>query len=87
MVVLPDWYVFIDVDPEEGLRRARARNSASKDAGKFDLFDNREVQFHHSVRRGYLEFFSKVPHIKIDANRPLEVVRRDFLKQMRKLLK
>ncbi|HTK33339.1 MAG TPA: dTMP kinase [Candidatus Paceibacterota bacterium] len=91
LMVTPDLYVFVDVDPEEGLKRARGRNQ-SLDMGKqYDHFDDREVVFHQNVRKGYLKFFEKIkesgtPYIVVDANRPLETVKRDFLVQMKKQL-
>lgn len=91
LTMVPDLYVFVDVDPEQGLKRARGRNQ-SLDIGKqYDHFDDREVTFHENVRKGYLKFFEKVksmgtPYIIIDANRPLEVVKKDFLLQMRQRL-
>ncbi|MDD5165145.1 MAG: dTMP kinase [Candidatus Pacebacteria bacterium] len=89
LMVTPDIYVFVDVDPEEGLKRAHGRNQ-SFDIG-YDHFDDREITFHQNVRKGYLKFFEKVkalgtPCIIIDANRPLETVKKDFLIQMRQQL-
>jgi len=75
--VMPDLYVFIDVDPKEGLRRASSRNQ-SLIAG-YDHFDDREIEFHKKVRAGYRKFLGKVPHVVIDANRSFEEVRADFL--------
>ncbi|MDE2188148.1 MAG: dTMP kinase [Patescibacteria group bacterium] len=75
--IVPDLYVFLDVDPREGLRRAAARNQSLL-AG-YDNFDDREIAFHKKVRKGYLEFFKKVPHKIIDANQPFEKVKADFL--------
>jgi dTMP kinase len=81
--VKPDLYIFVDVDPKEGVRRARSRNQSLL-AGTYDHFDDREVAFHQKVRDGYLTFFSKVPHIVIDANRPLEEVKKEFIQEVRK---
>ncbi len=86
--VLPSGYIFFDVDPREGIRRARARNAAeAKVNGKtYDKFDNRELAFHQAVRNGYLKFFERVPHIVIDANRPQEIVIADFIRIARELI-
>jgi dTMP kinase len=78
MAVLPDLYVFVDVDPETGLRRVADRNQTLL-AG-YDHFDDRQVDFHEKVRAGYKKFIKKVPHEIIDANRPFEEVKKDFLK-------
>ncbi len=85
--IIPDLYIYLDVDPTEGTRRAQARNNASDAKGKYDHFDDRHVEFHSKVREGYLAFFSKkkclfwpkIPHIIINANRPLEEVKKEFL--------
>lgn len=80
---LPDLYVFIDVEPKEGVRRARSRNQNLSLDKQYDHFDDREVAFHDKVRNGYRRFFEKVPHIVIDANRPLEIVKADFVAQIK----
>jgi dTMP kinase len=77
LAVIPDLYIYIDVDPREGLRRVANRNQ-SLIAG-YDHFDDREVDFHEKVRDGYMKFMKKVPHEIIDANRPFEEVKKDFI--------
>lgn len=84
--ILPDVYIFVDVDPETGMRRAQARNNASDAAGKYDHFDDRKFEFHKKVREGYMRFNQKVPHIVVDGNKPLEVVKKDFLAILQKQL-
>lgn len=71
--VKPDLYIYMDVDPEEGLRRTAKRGGRTH-------FDDRGVSFHQMCREGYLDFINSRPHCIIDANRPevdvvLEVVR------------
>ena len=77
LAVVPDLYIFIDVDPREGLRRAANRNQSLLRG--YDHFDAREVDFHRKVRGGYKKFFKEVPSVTIDANRPFEEVKKDFL--------
>jgi dTMP kinase len=84
--VLPDLYIFLDVDPREGLRRANSRNQSLLSGKQYDHFDDRDVEFHKKVREGYLKFFENVPHTVIDANRPLEVVKKDFISTVEKAL-
>jgi len=86
--ILPDLYVFIDVDPKEGLKRAHGRNQSLLKDKEYDHFDDREITFHENVRKGYFAFFDKArelgtPYIIIDANRPLDVVKRDFIAQIK----
>jgi dTMP kinase len=86
LAVIPDIYIFVDVDPSEGVRRAHSRNQSLLQGKQYDHFDDREIEFHEKVRQGYLKFFAKVPHIVIDANRPLEEVKKDFIKEIKKLV-
>lgn len=79
LAVVPDLYIFVDVDPHEGVRRAHSRNQSLLQSKQYDHFDDREIAFHQSVRDGYKRFLAKVPHIIIDANRPLEEVKKDFI--------
>jgi dTMP kinase len=89
--IIPDLYVFIDVDPKEGLKRAHGRNRSQLGGGEYDHFDDRELIFHENVRKGYIAFFNRArdlgtPYIVIDADRPLEAVKNDFVAQIRKRL-
>ncbi len=81
---VPHIYIFLDVDPKTGLQRR------SKEKG-YDIninhFDQRDINFHKRIRKGYLEFFKHVPHKIVDANRPLEEVKSDFLTVIKKVLK
>ena len=77
----PDLYIFLDVDPKEGIRR-RAMHRG------YDVnhFDKRTVDFHERVRAGYLEFFKDMPHKIIDANKPLAEVEKEFKKILKSQL-
>ncbi len=92
LAIVPDLYIFVDVEPKEGLRRANGRNqSLLKGQQQYDHFDDREISFHENVKKGYIKFFEKAkalgtPHMIIDANRPLEVVKKDFITQIKKQL-
>jgi dTMP kinase len=88
LMVTPDLYVFVDVDPAEGLKRARGRNQSLAIGKEYDHFDDREITFHENVRKGYLKFFEATkakgtPYIIIDSNRPLETVKKDFIFQIK----
>jgi dTMP kinase len=52
--VKPDLTILLDLDPEKGLARARARNQA-EGATSTTRFDDEEIAFHTRVREGYLE--------------------------------
>lgn len=83
--VTPDLYVFIDVEPEEGLRRVSLRNSANHDSNHFD---ERKLDFHKKVRMGFQKFFEskQIKSVTINANRSLEEVKKDFIDVFRKEL-
>lgn len=84
---VPDLYIFVDVDPTEGVRRAHSRNqSLLSGQPQYDHFDDREVHFHTKVREGYLKFLKQVPHVILDANRPLEQVKKDFIRLIKQEL-
>jgi dTMP kinase len=70
---IPDLYIFLAVDTDEGFKRAR------KEERTFDHFERRPRVFHERVREGYAEFLKSVPHVVVDANRPLEAVQKDVL--------
>jgi dTMP kinase len=75
----PDLTILLDIAPEVGLARARARNHSSlKDEGRFEAED---VRFYTRVRQGYLELAAQDPKRfrVIAADRPIEDVHRDVL--------
>ena len=86
LLILPDVYVFIDVEPKEGMRRANSRNQSLISGKQYDHFDGREIKFHQKVKEGYGKFFKKISHIVIDANRPFEEVKKDFIDELKKRL-
>lgn len=68
----PDLYVFLDLDPEEGLRRIFTNR-----LDEVSRIDRESLPFHRRVREGYREFFSAMPPEKvvtIDASRPKDEV-------------
>lgn len=83
MSIKPDMYIFVDVDIEEGLKRARTRNKNSEEGNHFD---DREMKFHEKVKEGYVKFLSNVPHVTVNANRPLEEVKKSFVETLEKVL-
>ena len=87
LTVIPDMYIYVEVAIEEGIRRARSRNQSLLNGKLYDHFDDRELEFHGRVAEGYKRFLSKVPHLIIDANRPLETVKKDFIYEIQGFLK
>jgi dTMP kinase len=74
----PDLTFLLDIEPEVGLARARARNHArTEDEGRFEAED---LEFYNKIRDGYLELASEDERIQlIYADRPIEAVHRHIL--------
>lgn len=78
---VPDLVIFLDVPPEEGLRRAAARKERTT------RFEAEELAFHERVRAGYLAHLDDYARgVRIDANRPLEEVYVDVKAAVEELL-
>ncbi len=62
--LLPDLVLFLDVDPEEGLKRTGKRKSQEQDS-----FEDKELEFHNNLRRGFLELSESLPEpfVVVDA--------------------
>src|SRR6059036_2181954 len=74
----PDLTFLLDIEPEVGLARARARNHVkTENEGRFEAED---MEFYNRVRDGYLELASEDERIQIIyADRPIETVHRHIL--------
>lgn len=74
----PDVTLLLDIEPEVGLARARARNNAkTEDEGRFEQED---IDFYSKIRDGYLELASEDERVQlIYADRPIEAVHRHIL--------
>jgi dTMP kinase len=74
----PDATFLLDIEPEVGLARARARNHGRpENEGRFEAED---LEFYNRVRDGYLELASDDERIQIIyADRPIEFVHRHIL--------
>lgn len=57
----PGLTLVIDIEPEAGLKRAKARISGKGGAKKEDRFENEAVDFHRRVRQGFLDIAVKHP--------------------------
>jgi dTMP kinase len=74
----PDITLLLDIEPEVGLARARARNHGlTENEGRFEAED---LAFYNKVRDGYLELASEDERVQlIYADRPIETVHRHIL--------
>lgn len=77
----PDMYIFLDVEPEEGLRRRKEDKNQNH-------LDERPFDFHKKVREGFVYFMKETQNsVSVDANQSLavvqsqvsEIVRRELL--------
>jgi len=57
----PDKTILLDLAPETGLLRARARNAASAAAAAEGRFEAEDLEFHKRVRAAYLELARQWP--------------------------
>jgi len=78
--IKPDLVLFLDVDPEIGLARAKKRGTGNH-------FDEKELAFHRRVRDGYYEILPVVRHVIIDANQPMEDVHKEALQMVSAFLR
>ncbi|MBI2342473.1 MAG: dTMP kinase [Deltaproteobacteria bacterium] len=72
--IKPDLTVILDIDPEEGLKRAHVR-------GKPDRFEQEKMDFHERVRNGYLALAKKEPKrfIVINGRKTVEEIHREII--------
>jgi len=78
-IIEPDKTILLDLDPEEGLVRARLRNAASPTAAAEGRFEAEDLQFHRKVREAYMELADRWPqriHVVNAAGTPDEVFSR-----------
>lgn len=75
----PDLTVLIDINVEEGLRRARHRMQGMQD--KEDRFENEVVEFHHRVQMGFLDLAQKNPEriVLVNGEQERDVLHREIL--------
>jgi len=69
--VFPDLTIYLDVDPEVGLRRIHEH--ADREINRLDL---ESITFHQKVRDGYLKLVDRFPHriILVNANERIDTV-------------
>ncbi len=75
--VHPDFTLILDIDPELGMSRVRAR-------GELDRFESEALEFFDRVRAGYRERASDNParYCLVDASSPLAVVQEHIIEAL-----
>ncbi|AZI14820.1 dTMP kinase [Avibacterium paragallinarum] len=77
----PDLTLYLDLDPEIGLARARGR-------GELDRIEQQEIAFFQRTRRRYLELVQQDPNaVVINAEQPIEQVRADIQSAVQNFVK
>ena len=75
----PDRTLLLDLDPEEGLPRARQRNETCPVAGAEGRFEAENLSFHERVREAYLKLAARFPeriHVVAASGTPDEIFSR-----------
>lgn len=80
--LMPDLTFLLDLPVEDGLRRAKKRNSLNPETDE-SRFDDEKKEFHQKVRNGFLSLARRYPgRIKIlDARKPLSTLVSECLEQ------
>jgi len=60
-IIEPDKTILLDLEAEEGLSRARRRNSSDPTAAAEGRFEAEDLSFHKRVREAYLELAGRFP--------------------------
>lgn len=82
--IMPDFTIFFDIDPKEGLERTR-----KDDKRTLDRLDLEDISFHQKVYEGYIEVLEKFKNriIKIDASKSIEDVTKNVMRVIEEHLK
>lgn len=77
---MPELTLLFDIDPEVGLSRINANKNR-----EINRLDMEKLEFHHAVRRGYLELMDRFPNriVRIDANQSIEKVAEDVIEVLK----
>jgi len=76
----PDLTFLLDIDPQEGMKRAKLR-------GQLDRFEQSKIDFFERVRNTYLDAAKQDPRhiVVIDGSKPLETVSANVISYLDKL--
>lgn len=74
--VKPDMTLFLDVDPEVGLRRTKGAEKENAKAGNLDRIEAQALDFHKKVQQGFRKLAKEDPKRFriVDANQPQAAV-------------
>ena len=76
----PDLTIILDIDPEVGMRRSYAK--AETMAVKELRFESRQMEFHHNLRRGFLEIAKREPKrcVVVNADTDIATLHKSIIK-------
>ena len=85
--LVPDLTIYIDVDVEKGLERARSRNQRGD--GSESRLDDHDLAFHKAARAAYMRIAEEEPaRLKvIDGNRDIDAVAADVWREIAAVLR
>lgn len=76
----PDLTLYLDINPEEGMKRAKTR-------GEFDRIEQQPIDFFRRVHESYLQHIRISPNVVlIDAGLPIHEVQRAIQKSINKFI-
>ncbi|MBA3722380.1 MAG: dTMP kinase [Parachlamydiaceae bacterium] len=86
--IQPQLTLFLDVDPNEGLRRAKKTIKKESLEGELDRIEDEKIEFHQMVREGFLALAKREPLriSRINANLPQIQVFKEALLTIDELL-
>ena len=78
----PDLTFLIDIDPEVGMQRVRARSN-----DQLDRMEREAIEFFQAVRNGYLQLAESEPErfVVLDGAQPIDVLQETIWETVRKL--
>ena len=83
----PDLTLILDIEPEIGMRRsfAKAQTMAVKEL----RFESRKLEFHHNLRRGFLEIAEREPerYAVINADADISAIHKKIVETIEQRLK
>ncbi|MCE0723932.1 dTMP kinase [Legionella resiliens] len=76
----PDLIIYLDIGPEEGMKRVKSR-------GEFDRIEQQSIDFFHRVHKSYIRHVEMSTNaITIDARQPLDEVQQSIRKAMNEFI-
>jgi dTMP kinase len=87
--LIPDITLLLDINPENGLKRAWSQIDSGKRSASETRFENEALAFHNKVRNGYLEIAAKEPDRFriIDASLTIKEVQTQIQKHLQPFIK